>query len=707
MTKFQLIVLLLIPVFFLIIGLRTLTDYGINWDNPMHYNRGHAYLHFFLTGETNYLKLPKHPTLDESVDFKDIRGEYMQLFKDAKRSSSVNQNYKRSYYQSDIFNFEYFKDKDSGHPPLNGILAALTNYIFYQKLGILGDLYSHQLFGIIVTSTLILGVSILTFYLFGIFPALIAASTLALYPLFLGESHFNIKDPVLASFFGLTITCLYLGVVKKRTLFVILSSVFAGLSLGTKFNAFFLPFIILPWLIFYGWRVEKFKFGKKAVFIFLVWAFIPGVIFYLTWPYLWFNGLEGLLKIFKYYANEGIGSTADLSRFTLLGFNFFPVTWIILTTPIPVLILSLVGVIWLAIKFIKQKDQASLLILLWLFIPIIRVTFPNTTIYGGVRHIMEYIPALAIVAGAGSYFLLKSFPKIKSSIIIFLTFLMLLTLWEMIIIHPNQNVYFNQIIGGLSGAKAGNIPYWGNSFGNAYQQGIYWLNKNAEKNAKLGLPIGGTVNLSRENIREDIDLHNDNFSAFARKGEFQIEMSHDGLPKGTFTYAYLENFLIPVQEIKVNGVAILKIWKNDLKNTKPGFEKEVVYPIKKITQEKNQLKIELHSLTNLSRLYINHGDKQNLRDKSLEQSFAKNRNCSDAKNGNILTSKDGNDWKVQPDPISYPQMLLKTINAQNYDFVFLFAGEATKFITINLTDDDSCLFKNPSVEIMGLEKRPD
>ncbi len=161
------LLIILVPVLFFLFGTFTISDYGVNWDNAMHYNRGHAYLHYFLTGKENFLDLPKNPTLDESVDFKDIRGNYMPLFEQAKRSTEVDESKRRSVYQSDVFNFEYFKEKDSGHPPVNGILAAVFNYVFYQKLGILSDLYSHELFGIVTAAVLILGVMIFAFALFG------------------------------------------------------------------------------------------------------------------------------------------------------------------------------------------------------------------------------------------------------------------------------------------------------------------------------------------------------------------------------------------------------------------------------------------------------------------------------------------------------------------------------------------------------------
>lgn len=690
--KKQIIIIFIIPILFLVINLWNLPNYGVNWDEAQHFNRGQAYLHYFLTGKTNYLDLPKHKSLDEAVDFKDIRGKYMEIYNKAQRSyKSPDKNFRRSYYQSDIFNFEYFIKNDSGHPPLNGILAAFTNKIFYQQLGILGDLYSHHVFEVFAYFLIVAGVGIFVYSLFGTLPSIVASAFLALYPLFLGESHFNIKDPVLTSFFGLTIIFMYFGIVRGKKLLILISALFAGLSLGTKFNALFLPLIILPWLFLYWWRVKKFKIKKKMIFTLLICALLPAAIVYLSWPYLWFRGWDGIENIFSYYISEGIGVFDTQSNYLFLGFNFFPLIWIFYTTPIPVLILSGTGIFWLAKNLNKKKNHTYLLIFAWFFIPVLRVTIPNTAIYGGVRHIMEFIPALAIMAGVGAYGLLKIARNSYQSLAKMLIFSSIIfVFFEMVKIHPNENVYFNQIVGGLPGAKQRNIPYWGNSFGNVYKQGIDWLNENVEKGAKLGLPIGGTVNLPRETLRKDINLSNDNFSAFEKKGEYEMEMSHDLNPKKYFAYSYLEIFLDPVYEVKVQGVPILKIWKNDLNHTRKGFENERKYLVTGITRNGNNLIVEIEKEIFLTRIYMNYDKK----------------NCSDSKNGFIAISKDGKNWEIEPEPISYPQISANQIHSENKDFFFLFAGKRAKLIKVNIEDKNPCILQNPSVEALGLEVSP-
>ena len=115
--------------------------------------RGQALLHFLRTGDKTYKNL------------------------------DVNQ---QSAWQWKGQDGVYYLDKrDASHPTLNDIWAALSNYIFYQKLGLLGDLEAYHLFEISVSSLLIfLTYSMLSMH-YGRFAGIVGALSIFLYPLFL------------------------------------------------------------------------------------------------------------------------------------------------------------------------------------------------------------------------------------------------------------------------------------------------------------------------------------------------------------------------------------------------------------------------------------------------------------------------------------------------------------------------------------------
>src|SRR3990167_5541840 len=272
----------LVPLCFLIVGIGTLKDYGFNSDEPYHFSRGQAYLHFFLTGKKDYQDLDPYPRLNKercpevdsvgcitSPPFPDDVSSYISnnySYEDAiadeyrERGSA-----RRSFYQNDLFTYEDALRVEDGHPPLGGILAAFTNYIFYQKLGIMGDVESHHLAELLASFLGLLVVAKFVFKNFGIIASIFTSLSIAFYPLFFAEAHFNIKDTFLSSFFAAAVIFFYEGITESRFKKIFLSGVLAGLALGVKFNILFLPIVILPW--FFIWLIRSIKEGdfKKKV----------------------------------------------------------------------------------------------------------------------------------------------------------------------------------------------------------------------------------------------------------------------------------------------------------------------------------------------------------------------------------------------------------------------------------------------------------
>lgn len=203
---------------------------------------------------------------------------------------------------------------------------------------------------------------------------------------------------------------------------------------------------------------------------------------------------------------------------------------------------------------------------------------PNAGIYGGMRQIMEYIPAMAILSGIGakyivellSYYIvrkLKVKPLLVLQIIIVLSFIPI-TL-KLVSIHPNENVYFSPLIGGLNGAWKRNFPDWGTTIGSAYKGGIEWINLHTERDSRVALVNGLLSNVPRISIRPDIYFSESHYSGDKKQGEYLMEVIDYRWNSVTLQekIKYLET-LVPVYEEKVDGVAILKIWKNDILHTR-------------------------------------------------------------------------------------------------------------------------------------------
>lgn len=640
----------------------TLKDYGISWDEILHFRRGQAYLHYFLTGKTNYQDL-SNPNLQGTGG-------------DPRRVSKP----RRSIFQNDFHNADYFLVNDSGHPPISDIMAALFNNLFYQKLGILNDIDAYHLFNITASAVLVFIVVLFAKETLGTFPSVISFLALCTYPLFWAESHFNVKDPPEAAFFSGFIWAFYKSLKSFSVRWLALSIFFFSLGLGTKFNILFaIPILVIYLLCRYQKNIFKVIVSLPKNYTFLV-IFAPIIslgILTFFWPFLWHNWFDNFTKIVDFYRSVGTVTNYQPPSFYFAGFNSFPILWILLTTPPIILILLSLGLIS---AFIRKKEKGFVFILwlLWFAIPILRVTVPGSSIYGGVRQIFEFIPAMALLCGLGAYQISKWFRNKKIVRLI----MILIFIWPIVVLfrlHPNENVYFNFLIGGLPGAYQKNFPSWGNTFGNVYLKGIEWINKNVESGAKVTLLQGTEGNIPKTLVRQDINYGRVNWSGINRGGEYIMEMIFNDTGKSYFyAWEYVDKFLIPVYEYKVDGVTLLKIWKNDLEHTVPEFQKnEFVYKGREtVSVIGNSFLIDFGEDLNLSR---------------IELDFRDTPSCLVPSVVWVETSLDGKNWTREKDGLPFLQVGVEE-NLSKEKLEYFFAERKAKYVRLLSDSSRSCLF---------------
>ena len=619
--KLHAIAVLFVPIAFFIIGFITLKDYGINWDEPIHFNRGQGYLYYFLTGKT---------VQDEPI--------------------TENSSFFQGYDVQDLY------DWDGGHPVTSDILASASNLIFHQKLGVVGDIEGYHLYNVFVSAIAVLIVSVFAYKKYGVFASVVAGLVFATYPLFFAESHFNIKDPPQTAFFTLAIFTFWMSLKKPDWRWLLVSALSCGLALGTKFNIVFLPFILGPYLVIRYFNYLKTK-PKKLVstllvlprpylLILLFFPFIAFAVFYFSWPYLWADPVKNILHVLLYYKNIATGFDYQPGKYLVYQFNLYPVFWILVTTPLLVIFLTTTGIFYSLFK--DDNSKTNKLWLLWFIVPIGRVMLPGTSIYGGVRQIMEFLPAMALLAGVGANFIIKVISnqtrnkilqKVTLTVFVFFTFYF--SIFPAIRLHPNQNVYFNMLVGGLKGAKEKNIPSWGNSYGNAYWPSIKWLNANAEKGAKIALVQGTGQNVPLMQLRSDLQFSGTNWSGINRDGEYLMELIYEGSQRAyPYVWDYIESFLDPVYEIKADGVAIAKVWKNDITHTKPAMRRSEVKTNGNMKWSNEALFIDLKKVKELTRLTIQPKETHG---------------CNES--GGVELSIDGENWGMEREKFGTEQVL--------------------------------------------------
>lgn len=648
-----------VGVLFFVVGVFDLPNYGPNWDEPVHFGRGQAMLHYFLTGKKDYQDL------------------------------SPDQSFRRSYYQHDYYSYSYFEKTfeenkkfaaGTGHPVLSDIFAAMFNRIFYKTLPLFGDIESYHLYSVAVASVLVGVLTYVVSSMYGMFAGFVTALSLALTPLFLGESRFNIKDVPEAVFYSLSILTFYRGIVRNNWKWIIVSSFFSGLAFGTKLNIVFGIFTLGLWLIVV-WRTKVKKFDRTVFLSLVSYGIIPLVLYFGSWPILWKDPINRFLYNLYYYKTIGTGGAPI--GFTILGINTYAIQWVLFSTPLIILFFALLG-IYVGIRT-KQNRDFFWLVLFWFLVPIIRVSFPKASIYGGVRQIMEYIPAMAILSGIGANAIYNHYKNNKRynyyiKVVIILMFLPIT--FKIISLHPNESIYFNPLIGGLKGASERNIPGWGNSLGSTYRQGVRWLNKNAEAGAKLGFLYELRSNIPEIDLRSDIEFNNHVRSAIQRKGEYVIGVSHDGTQEYSYHRKYLERFLDPVYTVMVDGVPVLKIWKNDFAHSKPEYQKqEQLVSNVLVYQEHGNLVIDL-------------GEKQKVT--KLVVQYPVTDLCTLPTSGYFQSSPDRIYWNRETaDFVFFPLASWFKTQPELGFLQFLFAAENARFIKLVILDKNSCLLLQP------------
>ncbi|HNZ02743.1 MAG TPA: glycosyltransferase family 39 protein [Myxococcota bacterium] len=303
--------------------------------------------------------------------------------------------------------------------------------------------------------------------------------------------------------------------------FAIAAGVAWGLSMSTKHNAWFIPAVFVIWYLIARWDEvlprdangrRRPAFGNIPPAFWMMLLLGP-LVFYLTWPKLWFDPIDHLsFYIARHAKHEFYWAYFFGTLHTKPPFPIsFPFVMSAMTIPGPIVLLSIAGLGTAFSQWIKRRQgrewkiavpipaayrDTILFVFLNALIPFAIIAAPSTPIFGGTKHWLPGVAFLMLFVGIGFDLVVAAIDGLRErfrlrwgksarAALVALCLAVVLTpaAFDTFHGHTNGSTYYNAFFGGFGamGRHGMQREFWGNTAFSA----LPWLNRNAPKNAQV------------------------------------------------------------------------------------------------------------------------------------------------------------------------------------------------------------------------------
>lgn len=306
--------------------------------------------------------------------------------------------------------------------------------------------------------------------------AIIGFLLYSLSPHIFAHSFYNSKDAVFLAFFTISIYSMLRFHEQPSLWRGLLFALITSITIDIRIIGILIPAISgVLFLIESAWSVLNKEKIWKRVGVFLVYfvLLIPFVI--LFWPVLWMDPIYHFTEALKensaypwngnvlYFGQNYLAS--DLPWHYLL-------FWIFISKPVFYSVLFIIGVGTLLISFVKKpiifitNKRNESISLIWFFLPFIILLFLGSNVFDTGRHLYFMHGGFVLIALFGLQTLLnlvKNRTKMLYSVSVVLFLLFSNLTYQLVKIHPYQNVYFNCLAGDDMNRIKNNFEfdYWG------------------------------------------------------------------------------------------------------------------------------------------------------------------------------------------------------------------------------------------------------
>jgi hypothetical protein len=239
--------------------------------------------------------------------------------------------------------------------------------------------------------------------------------------------------------------------------YVVLSGIFLGMLISIRVIGPLAGALVCLYFLL--------KPGQRAFAGMVIYGIIAIITIYVVWPYLWDAPIARFIKVFQHMShNPQIGYVlfnGVVIRTDKLPITYLPVLMgITLTWAVWPLFIAGMLVLWSRIKSQTIEWRSIIPIVLWFFIPFVYVLVVRPPMYDGYRHFLFILPPVFILGGLAIQAIWDRVNK-KAGFAIILAVLIAPGIIGLVMLHPYEYTYYNQLVGNTGGAfRRFETDYW-------------------------------------------------------------------------------------------------------------------------------------------------------------------------------------------------------------------------------------------------------
>jgi len=320
-------------------------------------------------------------------------------------------------------------------------------------------------------------------------------------PGWLGNSMNNPTDIPFATGFAVSmyfIIKILKALPKPKLAHLIWLGIGIGIGIGSRVGAFLIiayfgMFLGIDWLLLNRDKtVKALKLLVPYLKIFLIVAVVGYILGILLWPYALHNPFKNPFLAFKkasdnsfYTNNVELFEGKRLYMLTQAPW-YYVVKFLSIGNPLYLLLGFLIPFPFLMLMKKKMNIGFVLMLIFMIVFPIAYAELSHINHYNGWRHYLFILPSWIALSAISFEFLIGHHNKLVRSVsLITLVALFIMPTTWVIKNHPNEYVYFNELVGGINGAYG---SYETDYYSNSCRAAAEWIAKQ-EPNKKLMVAI--------------------------------------------------------------------------------------------------------------------------------------------------------------------------------------------------------------------------